>query len=104
MLRELMRLGHLNQSLAFRYCYLPAGRVRALLEDLGCSDLRRLPPADRSSAIHRFIVDQLGFERATFDRSFDLPLLALASDPILQGKLLGHALPAEEHDVAALSD
>ena len=50
------------------------------------------------------VVDHLGAERATFDRSFDLPLLALADDPDLQDELLGHALPSEDDGNATRAD
>jgi hypothetical protein len=98
-LRELMRLGLLRQPLARRYCYVPSLRVCRLLEDLGCESLRTLPLADRSSEIHRFLVVHLDSERATFGQAFDLPLLALAEDPELQDRLLGHGLPSEDDGV-----
>jgi hypothetical protein len=97
-LRELMRLGVLRQSLAHRYCYVPSLRVCRLLEDLGCSPLATVPFAERSSEIHRFLVSHLDAERATFGQTFDLPLLALAEDPDLQDRLLGYGLPPEADD------
>jgi len=98
-LRELMRLGLLHQPLAYRYCYVPARRVCVLLEELGCSNLQTLPPANCSSDIHRFLVEHLGDDRATFGRGFDLPLLALADDRVLQDQLLGGALPSDDGDM-----
>jgi hypothetical protein len=96
-LRELMRLRVLRKPWAYRYCYVPALRVCSLLENLGCSAVGALPSAERSSEIHRFLVSHLGAERATFDQAFDLPLLALAEDPDLQDRLMGHELPREEN-------
>jgi len=97
-MRELMRLKRLNQPLAYRYCYVPSRRVCTLVEDLGCSSLRMLPPADRSSAIHKFLADHVDAKLATFNHCFDLPLLALSEDTDLQQTLLGHGLAPEEDE------
>jgi hypothetical protein len=91
-MRELIRFGRLRQPLAHRYCYVPSLRVCTLLEQMGCANLHVLALPDRSSGIHRFVAEHLGPERATFDRSFDLPLLALADDPDLQIELLGRVV------------
>lgn len=95
-LRELARLGVLRQPHAHPHCYVAPRRVCDLLEALGCVHLRALPTTDRSSAIHAFLVDNIGAEQATFGLTFDLPLLALADNPDLQGELLGHVLPRDE--------
>lgn len=88
-LRELHRAGHVDQQLAHRYCFVPVRRVCDLLADLGCTDIRTPFHADKSSAAYRFLVEKLDLKRATFGRSFDLPLLALADSPELQSEILG---------------
>lgn len=95
-MRELSRLGHLQQSFAHRYCYLPSQGVRRLLDALGCKVSEAESRGDQSVAIYRFLVEHLGENRATFDRSFDLPLHAVVSDSDLQVKLLQRTLPDEE--------
>lgn len=87
-LRELHRVGHVDQQLAHRYCFVPARRVCDLLADLGCSNIRADSHADKSIAAHAFLVRNLDASRATFGRSFDLPLLALAESRELQSEIL----------------
>ena len=102
-LRELTRLGILQQELAHRHCYVPAGRVCEVLEAIGCPDLRSLPATIRSSAIHKFLVENMEEGRATFGLSFDLPLLALDEDVELQRKLCGRPLLPEDNGTASAS-
>ncbi|MCL6503892.1 MAG: hypothetical protein K6T86_14510, partial [Pirellulales bacterium] len=100
-MRELSRLGHLRQSFAHRYCYVPSPRVRRLLDALGCRNLETESRTDQSVAIHDFLVKHLGQMRGTFDRSFDLPLHAVASDSGLQIELLQRPLPDDALDSGA---
>lgn len=102
-LRELTRLGILQQELAHRHCYVPAGRVCEILEAIGCPDLRSLPATIRSSAVHKFLVENMEEGRATFGLSFDLPLLALDEDVELQRKLCGRPLLPEDNGTASAS-
>jgi len=95
-MRELTRLNILHQKLAHRYCYVPGTRVCGVLETIGCPSLRMLTTGDRSSAIHRFLVENMDEERATFNRGFDLPLLALREREDAQIKVLGEPLPPED--------
>ena len=95
-MRELTRLNVLHQKLAHRYCYVPGTRVCGVLERIGCNSLRMLPTGDRSSAIHRFLVENMNEERATFNRGFDLPLLALSERVDAQIAVLGEPLPPED--------
>lgn len=88
-MREMMRLGLLHQPLAHRYCYVPSHQVCEVMEAMDCPDLGSSTPANRSSAIHRFLVEHLGEERATFGRGFDLPLLALAESSDRRVTLFG---------------
>jgi sarcosine oxidase delta subunit len=100
-LRELTRLGILQQELAHRHCYVPGGRVCEVLEALGCPDLRSLPATIRSSAIHKFLVENMEEGRATFGLTFDLPLLALGEDVDLQRKLCGRPLLTEDNGTSS---
>lgn len=97
--RELMRVGVLNQPFAHPFCYVPARRVCALLDKLASLEIRALPSTLRSPAIHRFLVGQLGDQRATFAGSFDLPLMALADSPDLQNALLGGRLVLDDDPI-----
>ncbi len=89
-LRELTRMGVLNQPSAHRYCYLPAERVRGIMSKFGCPLDNNSNP-EQSVHIHRFIAEHLGEEKAVFGNSFDLPLQALYEDPDLQGRVFGRA-------------
>ncbi|MGK5095556.1 hypothetical protein WDW89_26530 [Deltaproteobacteria bacterium TL4] len=79
-IRELLRNRVIVQPLAHRHCYVPVGRVRDIMRELGCDGLDddRGEKADRSQIIHKFLVGHLGENRAIFNHSFDLPLLAVA--------------------------
>jgi hypothetical protein len=94
--RELLRVGVLDQPFAHPHCYVPARRVCALIDTLASSEIRALPSTARSRAIHTFLVEQLGDQRATFIGSFDLPLLALADSHELQEELLGGPLALDD--------
>jgi hypothetical protein len=78
-LRELCRSGVLVNPLAYEHCYVPRQGVLELLGELGLDGglvYGGASPA-ASGGIFRFLVDHLGEERATFGRSFDLPLLTM---------------------------
>jgi hypothetical protein len=95
-MRELTRLGILHQKLAHRYCYVPGTRVCGVLETIGGPSLRMLPTGARSSGIYRFLVENMDEDRATFNRAFDLPLLALGEREDVQIAVLGEPLPPED--------
>lgn len=87
-IREMTRKGIINNPHAFRYCYVPKGSVRDLLKKLGCDGLcDGHDHGTRSTIIHEFLIGHLGDECATFDKSFDLPLIVVAEDPNLQQHL-----------------
>jgi len=48
--------------------------------------------------MYEFLVHHLGSDRATFDLSFDLPLLAVSEDNDLQIRFLHETLPEEEDE------
>lgn len=91
-IRELTRLAVLRQDHVQRHCYVPAGRVCSLLKLLGCDEVECTSMTERSGVIHKFLVTHLGPRRATFNRSFDLPLMALSEDEELQQRICGRGL------------
>jgi hypothetical protein len=79
-LREMARTGLITHAGALRYCYVPSGKVRRLMRDLGApipqsqgEDTLTLRAA-QSEAMWTFVADQLGEEAAKFDNWFDVPL------------------------------
>ena len=94
-IRELTRLDILRNDHVHRYCYVPAGRVCAFLKVIGCDEVEGASMNERSGVIHKFLIAHLGPERATFGRSFDLPLLALSEDEELQQTFCGRTLEAD---------
>lgn len=92
-LRELTRLGVINQTSAHRYCYMPVKRVRDTMADFGCL-LDNDSNPEQSTLIYRFIAEHLGDDKASFGNSFDLPLQALYEDSELRRHVFEEALPA----------
>ncbi len=96
-LRELMRSRVLSNPTLHPHCYVPSRSVRRLLAGLGCSSLDSdWPKPEMSNEIHRFLMEHLGQARALFDGDFDIPLLVIAGNPILQRQLLHSTLPADD--------
>jgi hypothetical protein len=91
-IRELTRLAVLRQDHVQRHCYVPAGRVCSLLKLLGCDEVECTSMTERSGVIHKLLVTHLGPRPATFNRSFDLPLMALSEDEELQQRICGRDL------------
>jgi hypothetical protein len=83
-LRELVRLDLLEGRNVSHLCYVPARRVRTLL-----STITNGGAYDSSNEIHQLLVEVLGKERATFGKTFDLPLLILTDDQKLQRDIIG---------------
>jgi len=87
-LRELVRKGMITNPQAHQYCYVPRKSVRDLLSRMGCDGLDdQNDHESRSKIIYQFLCQHLAKERVTFDNSFDLPLLIVASDSDLQQEL-----------------
>jgi hypothetical protein len=99
--RELTRLDVLRQNYVYRHCYVPAGRVCSLLKVLGCNEAQCSSMAERSGVIYNFLVAHLGPERANFNRSFDLPLIALSEDEELQQRICGRDLSLDVNDLSS---
>ncbi|GAA0591239.1 sacsin N-terminal ATP-binding-like domain-containing protein [Caenispirillum bisanense] len=72
--REAARLGALSGPHVAEHCWMPSGRVRRLLERLGCrlDDAGRA--ADRSRRIFAFVKENMPGLDATFGGAYDLPL------------------------------
>ena len=86
-MRELVRLNVISDRNAHRHCYVPAARVRRLLQLLGCEGLDT--PSRRwelSPLIHRFLSQHLPGDTAPFFPEFDIPLQIIAEDSLLMDK------------------
>jgi hypothetical protein len=98
-IRELVRYGIITNKLAYRYCYVPVGRVRDLLSKLGCYGLDLgINRWEISPQIYNFLKKNLGEEKATFEKTFDLPLLAVAENIDLQYSFLKEPLPERDEE------
>jgi hypothetical protein len=76
MIREMLRQGVYeaqDASIMAPYCWAPSQRVRELLNALG-ADVGVWADKEASRAIHEFVVEHIGAERARFNGDFDLPL------------------------------
>lgn len=78
--RELLRLGILTNQLAWEHAFVPRGKVRGALQELGCEfssgDGRSW---EWSRGAWQFVESGLGSaDAATFDLDFDLPFQVLA--------------------------
>ena len=91
-LRELLRQGLVYGVHLEPYCYPPIQGVREVLEFLGlvfdADDTR----ASQSKEIHRFLVQHLGPERATFKGAFDIPFQVIRSSVDIQANILGTSI------------
>ena len=97
-LRELNRLQVIENEHANRHCYPPVGRVRKLLQGLGCEGLDVVTRRwELSPVIHRFLKLHLG-EDAIFHRDFDIPLQIVAEDVDLQDRFLRTRIDDNEVD------
>jgi len=75
-IRELLRYGFYatdDENFVVPYCWASTGRVRELLTWIG-GDVGMVANADESPAIHEFVVESIGVDRARFTGDFDLPL------------------------------
>lgn len=81
MLRELARARVIANSDVYPYAYVPVKRVRTVVASLGGPELNGTDNREiQSRAIHKFLCEHLGEERAIFDHTFDIPLQMLADD------------------------
>ncbi|MCC6364958.1 MAG: hypothetical protein IT165_15680 [Bryobacterales bacterium] len=88
--RELLRLGHLNNRFAHRHAFVPTGGVRELLIRMGLQ-LDPLPDPAVSCQIHEEIARYLDEDRAAFGMAFDIPLQIIAANPDLEHRLVWDA-------------
>ena len=97
--RELVRLGILSSEHVHRHCYTPIGRVRKLLESIGCPglDSEASQRWEQSVAIYEFLSEYLE-ECATFNGAFDIPFLIIAEDGDLQNEFFGRHISPNEDD------
>ena len=82
MIREMLRQGVYEAQDAdpmAPYCWAPSQRVRRLLNALGAG-VREWADKEESRAIHTFVVNNIGAERARFVGDYDLPLQLITRD------------------------
>jgi hypothetical protein len=84
-MREMARFEVLKNPLAFEHCYVPVGRLREFMKQIGGFD-----------GIYGCLCHHLGEERATFANAFDLPLLFVADSQPLQQRFLNAPLSLPE--------
>ena len=77
MVRELLRLGIIDNTAAHPYAYMPVPRVKKILERCEGIDIEKL---ESSKHIHKVLCESLGETGATFDGDYDIPFLVLAHD------------------------
>lgn len=75
--RELLRLGIIDNTAAHPYAYMPVPRVKKILERCEGIDIEKL---ESSKHIHKVLCESLGETGATFDGDYDIPFLVLAHD------------------------
>ncbi|MEQ8226144.1 MAG: hypothetical protein ABRQ37_27770, partial [Candidatus Eremiobacterota bacterium] len=98
-IRELTRLRIIKNEFLYPHCYVPSKSVRAVLSMIGCNGLEvnSIPKAFLSERIYQFLKENIGKEKATFDMSFDLPLIIISRNENLQNKFLGNTLNYEDN-------
>lgn len=88
-IRELMRSGLFDNRHAYEHAYVPSAGVCDILKRLGCF----FPEGDSniswSRDIYKFLRENLGEERADFQKSFDIPFILLSRDTQLQSDVFG---------------
>ncbi len=92
-MRELVRKEIIVNKNAYEHCYVPARRVRTLVEKLGGPSLENLNRGDQSKKIYGFLIDNLGPEKAVFDKSFDIPLQLISENDGLWHEFFYESLP-----------
>jgi len=81
-IRELLRTGVLSSDVAQSMAFMPGAAVLELLAELGHHGL------ERSEDIHKVLVEELGSaELASFGGDFDVPLILLATNPVLRDEV-----------------
>jgi hypothetical protein len=92
-MRELVRNNHITNTASHKFCYGSRKPVREFLNRLGCDEINEASnPEERSKAIYNFLCTHLGKEKATFNNSFDLPILAVAKSENLQSQVFDYTL------------
>lgn len=75
--RELLRLGVIDNTAAHPYAYMPVPRVKKILEKCKGIGIEKL---ESSKHIHKVLCELLGETGAIFDGDYDIPFLVLAHD------------------------
>lgn len=98
MIREMLRLGVYDAqdaSIMAPYCWAPSQRVRELLNALG-ADVGMWANKEASRAIHDFVVEHIGADRARFNGDFDLPLQLITRE--MHRAALDHCFEVADRD------
>jgi len=98
LIRELVRKEIIKQPAVHPFCYVPNRRVRYMLQRLGAKGLSDGSGTrfEQSCSIHRFLVQHLGEEDASFHGDFDLPFQVLAMDSMARAEVAGFAVELPE--------
>lgn len=93
--RELLRLGVIDNTAAHPYAYMPVPRVKKILERCEGIDIEKL---ESSKHIHKVLCESLGETGAIFDGDYDIPFLVLAHDKKLLKEVTQIELPEESEE------
>lgn len=99
-IRELTRFGIIKNPYSYPHCYVPSRKLRIFLSQLGCKGLNGgyYTKAQLSERIYTFLNMHMGDEKATFDLSFDIPLLNFVENGGLQVDYLGEEINFDVQD------
>lgn len=93
--RELLRLGVIDNTAAHPYAYMPVPRVKKILERCEGIDIEKL---ESSKHIHKVLCESLGETGAIFDGDYDIPFFVLAHDKKLLKEVTQIELPEESEE------
>lgn len=101
--RELLRLGVIDNTAAHPYAYMPVPRVKKILERCEGIDIEKLESSKHihkvsSKHIHKVLCESLGETGAIFDGDYDIPFLVLAHDKKLLKEVTQIDLPEEPEE------
>lgn len=92
-IRELIRLGVIDNPHLREHAFVPYRRVCRLIAEMGCPEAESTEPRLRvSPLISGFLHEHMDAEKVSFCGDFDIPLRIVAEDGELQQELLGRLL------------
>lgn len=87
--RETLRQSKEQPQWLAGHAYMPTGRLRRWVQDLGCLLTGEEYDAKQSGKIYAWLCEKLGEQEATFGGHYDIPLQLLAGDEQLSQKVIG---------------